>query len=75
MPMAENTEQYTKLTTIKGNIEYLFKPDPNVFIAGDLFWYPVEGHNDIVYAPDVLVAFGRPKGKRGSYKPFTRNMV
>ena len=75
MPMTENTEQYTKLTTIKGNIEYLFKPDPNVFIAGDLFWYPVEGHNDIVYAPDVLVAFGRPKGKRGSYKQWEEGNI
>src|SRR5262249_49212298 len=31
-------------------------------------WYPVEGEPTIVNAPDVLVAFGRPKGDRGSYK-------
>jgi hypothetical protein len=23
----------------------LFKDDPNVFVAGDLLWYPVEGKN------------------------------
>jgi Uma2 family endonuclease len=38
-----------------------------VFVAGDLLWYPVEGNNKIRNAPDVMVAFGRPKGDRGSY--------
>ncbi|MEM7535136.1 MAG: Uma2 family endonuclease [Chloroflexota bacterium] len=68
MPMAENTEQYDELTNFKGNVEILFKKAPNVFVAGDLFWYPVEGRNDIKYAPDVMVVFGRPKGRRGSYR-------
>ncbi len=39
----------------------------DVFIAGDLFWYPVEGDPSIRVAPDVLVAFGRPRGHRRSY--------
>ena len=38
------------------------------FVAGDLLWYPVEGNNLIRTAPDVMVAFGRPKGFRGSYQ-------
>ena len=46
----------------------MFAHDPNVFVAGDLLWYPVEGKPKIRTAPDVLVAFGRPKGRRGSYK-------
>ena len=66
-PMAENTVQYRWLTTIKGGLDIVFKQDPDVFIAGDLFWYPVEGDNKIRRAPDVMVAFGRPKGDRGSY--------
>lgn len=37
-------------------------------MAGDLFWYPVEGKPKIVNAPDVMVVFGRPKGDRGSYQ-------
>ncbi len=68
-PMAENTEQYEWLVKIKENLEILFAGDPNVFIAGDLFWYPVpERRISGPVAPDVMVVIGRPKGRRGSYK-------
>jgi Uma2 family endonuclease len=67
-PMADNTEQFRWIVTIQQNLDWLFADDPNVFVAGDLLWYPVEGHREICTAPDTLVAFGRPKGKRGSYK-------
>jgi Uma2 family endonuclease len=67
-PMAENTVQYYWLTTIKGNVDILVADQPDVFVAGDLLWYPVEGHPEICTAPDVLVVFGRPKGDRGSYQ-------
>jgi Uma2 family endonuclease len=66
-PMADNTEQFRWIVTIQGGIDALFKDDPNVFVAGDLLWYPVEGNSKIRVAPDAMVAFGRPKGKRGSY--------
>ncbi|BBD53314.1 hypothetical protein NIES204_05770 [Planktothrix agardhii NIES-204] len=66
-PMANNTEQFNWIVAIEQNLEWLFANDPNVFVAGDLFWYPVEGKPNIVNAPDVLVVLGRPKGKRGSY--------
>jgi Uma2 family endonuclease len=67
-PVANNTEQFEILVLIKGNLDILFADDPNVFVAGDLFWYPIEGNNTVKYAPDVMVALGRPKGKRLSYK-------
>ena len=68
-PMAENTEQYEWLVKIKENLEILFAHDPNVFIAGDLFWYPVPDRRITdPLAPDVMVAIGRPKGRRGCYK-------
>jgi Uma2 family endonuclease len=67
-PMAENTEQYDWIVKIKENLEILFADDDNVFIAGDLLWYPVPDRRlSGPVAPDVLVAFGRPKGRRGSY--------
>jgi Uma2 family endonuclease len=66
-PMADNTLQFRWIVTIQGGIAALFKDDPNVFVAGDLLWYPVEGNPKIRTAPDILVAFGRPKGERGSY--------
>jgi Uma2 family endonuclease len=66
-PMADNSVQFRYITTIEGNLEILFQDDPDVFIAGDMFWYPVEDNNQIRAAPDVMVVFGRPKGDRGSY--------
>ena len=67
-PMADNTKQFQWIITIAGGLQALFADDPNVFVAGDLLWYPVEGDNKTRVAPDALVAFGRPKGDRGSYK-------
>ncbi|MFI5460471.1 MAG: Uma2 family endonuclease [Isosphaerales bacterium] len=46
----------------------LFLDDPNVFVACDLLWYPVQGDPTTRIGPDVMVVFGRPKGRRGSYK-------
>lgn len=62
--MAENTKQYEWIVKIKGNLDVFL---PTTFVAGDLFWYPVEGDPHTRVAPDVLVAPGRPKGDRGSY--------
>jgi len=67
-PMSDNTKQFRWIVTLVGGLEALFAADPNVFVAGDLLWYPVEGDNKTRIAPDALVAFGRPKGDRGSYK-------
>lgn len=74
-PIAENTLQYQWIVTITGGLEHLFTDDPNVFVAADLFWYPVEGRPDIRIAPDTLVAFGRPKGHRGSYRQWEEGGV
>ena len=65
--MADNTKQFELIVLIKKNLDLLFANDPNVFVAGDLLWYPVEGDNVTRRAPDVMVVFGRPKGDRGSY--------
>jgi Uma2 family endonuclease len=74
-PMADNTKQFRWIVLIKENLEYLFIEDETVFVAGDLLWYPVEGRPDIRVAPDVLVAFGRPKGDRGSYRQWQEGFV
>ena len=66
-PMSENTEHYRWIVTIKENLEILFAADANIFVAGDLLWYPLEGDRDTCAAPDVMVIFGVPKGKRGCY--------
>jgi Uma2 family endonuclease len=76
-PMAESTEQYRWIVMVKENLEILFKDDPNVFIAGDLLWYPepVEVPPAPSQAPDVMVAWGRPKGMRFSYKQWEEDNV
>ncbi|MBM4071955.1 MAG: Uma2 family endonuclease [Planctomycetes bacterium] len=67
LPLSDNTKQFRWIMTIQGGIDGVFRHDENVFVAGNLLWYPVEGDNKTRAAPDVLVAFGRPKGDRGSY--------
>ena len=66
-PIADNTKQFRWIVTIKEGLDVLYRNDENVFVAGDLLWYPVEGRVDIRAAPDAMVVFGRPKGNRGSY--------
>jgi Uma2 family endonuclease len=74
-PMADNTKQFRWIVTIKENLERLFAADEKVFVAGDLLWYPVEGNNTICQAPDAMVAFGRPKGDRGSYQQWREDGI
>ncbi len=68
LPMSDNTVQFTWIAILMWSAEAYFRNRPDVFVAGDHLIYPVEGQPDIRQAPDVYVAFGRPKGDRGSYK-------
>jgi Uma2 family endonuclease len=76
-PMAENTQQYRWIVLIKENLEILFQNQPDVFIAGDLLWYPipVTAPPAPCQAPDVMVVIGRPKGDRLSYKQWEENNI
>ncbi len=74
-PVADNTQQFHWLTVIQYNLDWLFARDPNVFVAGDLLWYPVEGNNQRSQAPDVMVVFGVPKGDRSSYLQWRENDI
>lgn len=74
-PMADNTLQFQWIVTLQGGFDDLFRDRPDVFVAGDLFWYPVLGNNKICIAPDTVVAFGRPKGYRGSYRQWEENGI
>ena len=74
-PMSDNTLQFKWIVLIKENLEIVFRDNPNVFVAGNLLWYPVEGDPTIRTAPDAMVAIGRPKGRRGSYKQWEEGNV
>ncbi len=66
-PMADNTWQFDYIVMIQGGLATQFADRADVFVAGDLLWYPVEGNPRIRAAPDAMVVFGRPPGHRGSY--------
>jgi Uma2 family endonuclease len=74
-PIADNTKQFRWITTIHGNLDWLFRDEELVFVAGDLLWYPIEGNPKYRVAPDVMLVFGRPKGDRGSYKQWQEDNI
>ncbi|MEG5015301.1 MULTISPECIES: Uma2 family endonuclease [unclassified Microcoleus] len=74
-PMSDNTKQFQLIVKLQGGIDALFKDNENVFVAGDLLWYPVEGDNKTRQAPDTMVVFGRPKGDRGSYQQWLEDNI
>jgi len=66
-PMADNAWQFDWISMLKWELEYLFRHNPDVLVAGDMFWYPLAEDKGEKLAPDVFVAFGRPKFRRDSY--------
>jgi Uma2 family endonuclease len=73
--MAESTKQLRWIVTLYGNLAALFRDNPDVFVGGNQFWYPVEGEPEVKQAPDVYVVFGRPKGDRPSYKQWAEGGI
>ena len=67
-PMADNDAQRVLIETWDAGFEALYADRPDVYVSADLLCYPVEGNPRISVAPDVLIVFGRPKGKRGSWR-------
>ncbi|WP_318731061.1 Uma2 family endonuclease [Roseofilum sp. Guam] len=82
-PMADNTVQFRLMTTIVGGLSVLFKERQDVFVAGDLLWYPrkagtltaVEEKLPFSQAPDVMVVLGVEKKDRGSYKQWEEGNI
>lgn len=74
-PMANNTKQFDWILKIAGNLKILVRDMDNVFASGNQFWYPVEGHPEIVQAPGAYVVFGRPRGDRPSYKQWEEDGI
>jgi Uma2 family endonuclease len=74
-PMSDNTKQFRWIVFIQQNLAAMFAHDANVFVAGDLLWYPVEGDNKTRYAPDAMVIFGRPRSDCGSYQQWKEEHI
>src|SRR5262245_33457560 len=75
LPTSDNTRQLRWIFILVGNLAALFRDDPNVFVSGNQFWYPVKDEADTRAAPDAFVVFGRHKGDRASYRQWEENNV
>lgn len=67
-PMAETDVHRREMFDLIGALDDRFRDDPDVYVAGNLFLYYVEGDPRKVVAPDVFVVKGVPKGNRRTYK-------
>jgi len=68
LPKSDNTQQMKWIFLLYGNLIGHYRDNADVFVAANHLIYPVEGDNKTRQAPDVFVAFGRPKVERGSYR-------
>jgi hypothetical protein len=67
-PVGVASLQFRWMVTLYSHIDFLFADRADVVVHADNFVYPVEGRPDVRVAPDVYVAFGRPKQDHGNYK-------
>jgi Uma2 family endonuclease len=74
-PMGENTVQVKWIIELYNGLQAAFRDRDDVFIAADLFWYPIYGDPTNVLAPDLMVVVGRPKGDRPSYKQWEEENI
>ena len=68
IPFADNTDQAESIVFAYHALRAFFWQRSGVFVATNLLLYYREGDNKTRITPDVMVAVGRPKGYRGSYK-------
>lgn len=73
-PMADNTKQFRWITTLKINLDWIFAENPQVFVAGDHLWYPIQGNNKLRMAPDVNFN-PSPTCKTGSAHDWELNLI
>lgn len=67
-PVGETDTHITLLFSLLGALRDYFRDEPDVYVAGNLFVYYVEGDPSQVVCPDVFVVKGVPKGERRVYK-------
>lgn len=73
-PMGDNDTQIELMFLLRQGLRRLFAGQ-QVYISANLLWYPVHGEPAIRTAPDVIVAFGRPPGRRRSYREWDEDDV
>jgi Uma2 family endonuclease len=74
LPMADSETNLLLMHLLAGALRHRYSGE-DTYVASDLFWYPVKGKPKTVVAPDVMVAFGRPGGRRRSYRQWREGDV
>lgn len=67
-PMTETDTHRKQMVDLLVVLEAYFRNDPQVYVAGNLMMYYVEGDPKASITPDVFVVQGVPKGDRRVYK-------
>jgi Uma2 family endonuclease len=67
-PMAESDVHIDLVIDLRSRLKARYAGDPNVYVAGNLLVYYVEGEPRVSLAPDGFVVFGVPNRRRRSYK-------
>lgn len=67
-PMAETDFQFYPLAYAVLSLAYRFRDRPDVYVAGNIFFYFVKGSPSDNVSPDVFVVIGAEKKKRRTYK-------
>ncbi|HEY1064613.1 MAG TPA: Uma2 family endonuclease [Pirellulales bacterium] len=75
LPLSESTRQFAMIFLVVGGLDAQFRDRDDVFVAGDLLWYPRYRDAKTRAAPDAMVVFGRPKHHRGSYAQAEENNI
>jgi Uma2 family endonuclease len=64
-----------RIVTLKRGLDDLFRTDPDILVAANLTWYPLEGDNGSKLLPALMVVFGRSKGPRDAYRQWQEGGV
>lgn len=66
-PMAESDVHRDVMVDLIHALKTRYSGEPDVYVAGNLLLYYVEGNPRASVSPDVLVTWGIPKGRRKTY--------
>lgn len=73
--MAQTDVHFNWITTLKGNLQSMFRHRTDVYVTADIFWYSNEKQPTLRVAPDLMVVFGRPNQERDSYKQWEEENI
>jgi len=74
-PMAETDLHREEMVDLIAGLQRRYRPAPDVYVAGNLFFYYRQGDPRSVVAPDVFLVQGVPKGRRRVYKLWEEGKV